>query len=99
MRRPLRINRADSLYHVTARGNEQRDLFRDPQDRLRLLELLAELSASYGIRIHSHVLMDNHSHLLLGRKRGGMKWKRIATKLGGWMTQQWVTPANALRKP
>jgi len=42
MARPLRIERPGGWYHVTARGNERRAIFRDERDRRHFLELLAE---------------------------------------------------------
>ena len=33
MGRPLRIEYPDAFYHITARGNEQQDLFRNNRDR------------------------------------------------------------------
>jgi putative transposase len=33
MARPLRFERVGGRYHVTARGNERKDLFRDDSDR------------------------------------------------------------------
>jgi REP element-mobilizing transposase RayT len=33
MARPLRIEVAGGWYHVTARGNERRHIFRDDRDR------------------------------------------------------------------
>ena len=63
MSRPLRIDRAGGCYHVTARGNERRDIFRDEVDRLKFLELLGEQSERYGLRPWCYMLMDNHFHL------------------------------------
>ncbi len=40
MARPLRIEFAGALYHVTARGNAQEDIFADDADRRKLLDLL-----------------------------------------------------------
>lgn len=65
MARPLRIQRAGGRYHVTARGNERRAIFRDDRDRRHFLELLAALPERFGTRLHAWVLMDNHYHLLL----------------------------------
>jgi putative transposase len=42
MARPLRIDRPGGWYHVTARGNERKSIFRDDRDRRHFLELLAE---------------------------------------------------------
>jgi REP-associated tyrosine transposase len=65
MARALRIQHPGGRYHVTARGNERKDIFRDDTDRFRFLELLSGLSERFGTRIHACVLMDNHYHLLL----------------------------------
>ena len=40
MGRPLRIDRAGGCCHVTARGNERRDIYRDEADQLKFLELV-----------------------------------------------------------
>jgi len=63
--RPLRIERAGGRYHVTARGNERKALFRDDADRFHFLGLLGELTERFGTRVHAYVLMDNHFHLLV----------------------------------
>jgi REP element-mobilizing transposase RayT len=65
MARPLRIERPGGRYHVTARGNEQKAIYRGERDRLHFLELLAELPERFGVRIHAYTLMDNHFHLLM----------------------------------
>ena len=67
MARPLRIERPGGRYHVTARGNERKEIFRDDADRFHFLELLSELGERLGVRVHAYVLMDNHYHLLLTR--------------------------------
>jgi putative transposase len=43
MARPLRIEIPGGRYHLTARGNERRKIFRDDRDRLHFLDLLSEL--------------------------------------------------------
>ena len=35
MARPLRIDYPDAFYHVTCRGNERREIFKDDRDRRR----------------------------------------------------------------
>ena len=65
MARPLRIEVPGGRYHVTARGNERRDIFHDDRDRAHFLALLAELPARLGVAVHAYVLMPNHFHLLL----------------------------------
>jgi REP element-mobilizing transposase RayT len=65
MARALRIAWPGGRYHVTARGNERREIFRDDRDRQHFLDLLAQLPARFGTRLHAYVLMPNHYHLLL----------------------------------
>jgi len=52
-------------YHVTARGNERKPIYREDCDRAHFLELLAEATERFGTRIHAYVLMDNHYDLLV----------------------------------
>ena len=65
MARPLRIERAGGWYHVTARGNERKLIFRDDKDRRHFLELLGEMVERFGVEVHGYVLMSNHYHVLL----------------------------------
>ena len=37
MARPLRIEFADAIYHLCARGNERQKVFRDDRDKLQFL--------------------------------------------------------------
>jgi putative transposase len=78
MARAWRIEFDGALYHVLSRGNEQRDIFRDDQDRTRFLETVGEMSERYEMDIFAYVLMSNHYHLLLKTNRSnlskGMQW-------------------------
>jgi putative transposase len=65
MARPLRIERPGAWYHVTARGNERRPIYRDDRDRRHFCEVLAEAVDRFHLALHAYVLMDNHFHLLL----------------------------------
>ena len=65
MARALRIEIPGGRHHVTARGNERKDIFRDDTDRFHFLELLGELAERCGTRVHAYVLMNNHYPLLV----------------------------------
>lgn len=65
MARPLRMERIGRWYHITARGNERKDIFRDDRDREHFLELLEEAVDLFALRLHAYVLMPNHHHLLV----------------------------------
>lgn len=65
MARPLRIEFAGALYHVTARGNAQADIYADDTDRQQFLSLLRNTLERYDWYCHAYCLMDNHYHLLI----------------------------------
>jgi REP element-mobilizing transposase RayT len=65
MARALRIERPGGRYHVTARGNERKAIYRDDRYRAHFLQLLGEAGGRFGLRIHAYVLMENHFHLLV----------------------------------
>jgi REP element-mobilizing transposase RayT len=78
MARPLRLEHENAIWHLTARGNEQRDIFRDDIDRERFLAMLAETIIRFGWKLFSWVLMSNHYHLLVQTPQPnvsrGMHW-------------------------
>lgn len=65
MARALRIAYPGAFYHVTCRGNEQRVIFRDDQDRETFLGRLQVSLRDYQVHMHVYVLMDNHFHLVV----------------------------------
>ncbi|MBI4659898.1 MAG: transposase [Verrucomicrobia bacterium] len=65
MARPLRNEQAGGWYHVTARGNERKAIYRNDRDRQHFCDRLAEMTDRFRIRLHAFVLMKNHYHLLL----------------------------------
>jgi putative transposase len=82
MARPLRVERPGAWYHVTARGNERRAIYRENDDRRYFCQLLAEAVEVFAWKLHAYVLMENHFHLLvetpepnLGR---GMQWLNVS---------------------
>ena len=54
MARALRLEFSGALYHVTARGNERRALFRDDADRRDYLDLLARCRQKFGFQLAFH---------------------------------------------
>jgi len=72
MARPLRIEYTGAFYHVTSRGNEQKDVFKSQKDREKFLEYLASATKRYGAIIHVYCLMSNHYHLLLETPEGNL---------------------------
>lgn len=64
MSRALRIAFPDALYHLSARGNRQEEIFRGPDDYARFERLLAESLERYQVELHAFALLPNHFHLL-----------------------------------
>jgi len=46
--RPLRIEYPGAFYHVTSRGNEQKDIFKSKSDREKFISYLESASVRYG---------------------------------------------------
>ena len=65
MARPLRIEYAGALYHVTARGNARADIYFEDSDRRDFLALLAQACEEFHWLCHAYCLMGNHYHLLV----------------------------------
>ena len=78
MARPLRIEFAGALYHLTARGNAQQDIFIHDDDRYDFLEMLSRANDRYHWLCHAYCLMSNHYHLLIETRQPtlskGMKY-------------------------
>ncbi len=72
MARPLRIEFAGAFYHITARGNERKDIFKSISDRDRFLSYLESATERYEAVVHAYCLMPNHYHLLLATPSGNL---------------------------
>ncbi len=64
MSRPWRIEFKGALYHVLSRGNEQKDIFWDDEDRNCFIRIMGEMSDRFDVNIFAYVLMDNQYHIL-----------------------------------
>lgn len=88
MARPLPVEFAGAVYHVMARGNERRPVFRDDQDRKRFLETISEMVEQFGVRLHAYCLMPNHYHLVLETPRGNL------SQAVGWLQVTYTVRFN-----
>lgn len=62
MARPLRMELAGGLYHVTSRGDRREDIFLDDADRLAWLEVLTKTCKRFNWVCHAWCLMGNQYH-------------------------------------
>ncbi|MGK5060468.1 transposase [Janthinobacterium sp. LB2P49] len=65
MTRPLRLEFAGALYHVTSRGDRRGAIYRDDADRLAWQEVLELVCERHHFVVHSFCQMSNHYHLLV----------------------------------
>ena len=85
MARPLRLEYPGAVYHVIARGNERRAVFREDRDRELYLERLEHYQKRFGFRVYAYCLMTNHIHLAV--ETGKVPLSRIMLGLQGSYTQ------------
>ena len=65
MARPLRLELAGAVYHVTSRGDGREDIFLSDEDRLAWLETLGEVCKRFNWVCHAYCQMTNHYHLVI----------------------------------
>ncbi|MFA7619950.1 MAG: transposase [Thiohalomonadaceae bacterium] len=85
MARPLRIEFAGALYHVTSRGDRQEPIFEDDEDRRIFLSILADVVNHFNWLCHAYCLMANHYHLVVETPDGNLS--KGMRQLNGVYTQ------------
>ena len=86
MARPLRIEFADAVYHVTARGNRQEPIFVDDADRRLFLDLLDQAFERFDASALAYCLMGNHYHLVLRTRQPNLS--ALMRHVNGIFTQR-----------
>jgi putative transposase len=72
MSRPLRIEFAGALYHLTSRGDGREDIYLDDADRELFLQVLGQVCERFNWVCHAYCLMGNHYHLLVETREGNL---------------------------
>jgi putative transposase len=86
MARPLRLEFAGALYHVTSRGDRQEPIFRNDGDRHAWLRILACVCSRFSWNIHAFCQMGNHYHMVVETLYGNLS--RGMRHLNGEYTQR-----------
>ncbi|MET0857957.1 MAG: transposase [Telluria sp.] len=86
MARPLRLEFAGAIYHVTSRGDRQEPIFRNDGDRHAWLKILATVCARFRWTIYAFCLMGNHYHVVVETADGNLA--RGMRQLNGEYTQR-----------
>jgi REP-associated tyrosine transposase len=84
--RLLRVELTGAVYHVIARGNERKAIFRDDRDREIYLERLAECRERFRLRVLAYCLMSNHIHVAV--ERGPFPLSRAMLALHSFYAQR-----------
>jgi REP element-mobilizing transposase RayT len=86
MARPLRLEFAGALYHVTARGDRREPIYTDEADRHGWLDVLGEVCGRFNWVVHAYCQMTNHYHLLVETADGNLS--KGMRQLNGLYTQR-----------
>ena len=86
MARPLRIEFAGALYHITSRGDGRDDIFLEDEDRELWLNLLEHICERFNWVVHSYCQMGNHYHILIETPDGNLS--KGMRQLNGVYTQR-----------
>lgn len=72
MARPLRLEIAGAVYHVTSRGDRREDIFLDDEDRQEWIRVLSLVCERFNWAVHAYCQMTNHYHLLVETAEGNL---------------------------
>ena len=85
MARPLRIEFPGAVYHVTSRGDRRESIFEDDEDRLGLLDVVAQAMDRFDACVLAYCLMDNHYHFVIQTRRANLS--QLMRQINGSYTQ------------
>jgi len=85
MARPLRIEYAGAIYHITSRGDRREAIYLDDKDREQWLEIFGAVCERFNWRCHAWCLMDNHYHVVVETIDGNLS--KGMRQLNGVYTQ------------
>mgnify|MGYP002664125683 CR=1 FL=1 len=72
MARPLRIELAGGVYHVTSRGDRREDIYLCDDDRVAWLHFLEQVCERFNWRCHGWCQMSNHYHFVVETIEGNL---------------------------
>lgn len=86
MPRQARQKSESNIYHIMMRGINRQQIFEDPQDNEKFLEVLRDYKAISGYKIFAYCLMGNHFHLLMQFNKEPIEqaMKRICGRFVYW---------------
>lgn len=85
MSRPLRIEFAGAVYHVTSRGDRRESIYLDDAGRLAQLAIIEQAMERFDAKVLAYCLMGNHFHLVLHTQQANLS--RLMRHVNGVYTQ------------
>lgn len=81
----------NGIYHIILRGNNQQQIFEDPDDYLKFIEILKECKKISEYQIFAFCLMGNHIHLLIKPTKENLEkiLKRIGIRYVYWYNRKY----------
>lgn len=91
MSRPPRIDYPGARHHVLNRGARRQHIFLDDDCFNGFIQILAELPARFGVRIHGYALMPNHFHLMVESVRGNLSraMQYLQSRYSQWLNARY----------
>jgi putative transposase len=86
MSRPLRLEFAGAIYHVTSRGDRREAIYRDDEDRHAQLAVVGQAMERFDAQVLAYCQMGNHYHLVLHTRQANLS--RTMRHINGVYTQQ-----------
>lgn len=98
MRMP-RLDHPGARHHVMNRGAGRRTIFPGAESRQTFLDLLADLSGRFHVRVHGYAIMPNHYHLLVESGSGhlGRAMGHLGRTYSRWLNQEVGTDGPVFR--
>ena len=87
MIRPSRIEFPGATHHVMPRGDRREPIFEDDEDRLALLDVIAQAMSRFDAEMLAHCLMGHHYHFVLGTRQANLS--RLMRHINGVYTQRY----------
>lgn len=88
MARPIRVEYPGASYHVMARGNERKLIYRNDHDYELFLKTLIQMVRQHGILLQAFCLMPNHYHLALTTPKANL------SQAMGWLQTTYTIRFN-----
>ncbi len=105
MPRGPRLLLSKSYYHITTRGNNRNNVFKEDEDFLFYLDLIGKYKKQYPLDIYHYCLMSNHIHFLVRTgdasgfsafmKNSSLAYYHYFKKKYGWTGHFWQGRYNS----